>query len=153
MKYFLKTLIILILISIILVIYTNYYKIPSKIQHINRNKYNVFPVGQLRYIKDNEYIDNNGIIWKKRTFLTSILHNPFKYYVFETYDTNKISSSEVEVLKKDFDNGYQIFKPSSYNYYSSFNYPLSHLFSDILPIIIYLRPKYRIYNKIYNSPV
>ena len=138
----------IIIIIFIGVFYKNYNKIPSKINHINRNKYNIFPVGQLQYIKDNEYIDNNNIIWIRRTFLTSILHNPFKYYVFETYDTNKMSSSEVEVLKKDFDSGHQNFKPASYNYYSSFNYPLSHLFADIIPIIIYLRPKYRIYNNL-----
>ncbi len=146
MKTIFNILLIIILLIILIVVYKNYNKIPSKINHINRNKYNIFPVGQLRHIKENEYIDNNGIIWIRRTFLTSILHNSFKYYVFETYDTNKLSSSEVEVLKKDFDSGHQDFKPASYNYYSSFNHPLSHLFADIIPIIIYLRPKYRIYN-------
>ncbi len=138
-------LLLVIIIVILIIIYKNYDKIPSKIDHINRNKNNIIPLGQLRYIKDNEYIDNNGIIWIRRTFLTSILHNPFKYYVFETYSPHQISSSEVKVLKTEFDNGYQNFKPASYNYYSSFNYPLSHLFADVIPIIIYLKPKYKIY--------
>ena len=146
MKYLLNILLIITILIILIIVYKNYNKIPSKINHINRNKYNIFPVGQLRHIKENEYIDNNNIIWIKRTFLTSILHNPFKYYIFETYDPNKISSSEVEVLKSEFDNGKQNFKPASYNYYSSFNYPLSHLFADIIPIIIYLMPDYEIYN-------
>jgi len=137
--------VILILIIIILIIYNNYDKIPSKIEHINRNKYNVFPVGKLRHINNDNFIDENNIIWKRRTFFNSILHNPFKYYVFETYSPDK-SSSEVEVLKSDFDNNSQNFKPASYNFYSSFNYPLSHLFADVIPIIIYLRPQYKIYN-------
>jgi hypothetical protein len=133
-------------IIIVLILYLNYLKIPSFKQHVNRNKYNIFPVGDLINIKDNKYIDENNIIWIKRLFLNSLLHNPFKYYVFETYDINKRSSSEVEILKKDFDNGSQQFKTSSFNYYSSFNSPISHFFSDILPIIIYLFPKYKIYN-------
>jgi hypothetical protein len=137
--------IIFILIIIIFIIYNNYDKIPSKIEHINRNKYNVFPVGKLRHINNDNFIDENNIIWKKRSFFNSILHNPFKYYIFETYSPNE-SSSEVEVLKSDFDNNVQNFKPSSYNFYSSFNYPLSHLFADVIPIIIYLRPQYKIYN-------
>ena len=52
----------------------------------------------------------------------------------------------MRVLKSEFDNGKQNFKPASYNYYSFFNYPLSHLFADIIPIIIYLMPDYEIYN-------
>jgi hypothetical protein len=141
-----KYLLYILLIIIIIIVYKNYHKIPSKEDHINRNKYNVFPVGKLRHIKGNTYIDNAGVIWIKRTFIKSLLHNPFKYYVFETYSPDQISSSEVAVLKTEFDSGYQNFKPTSYNYYSSFNYPLSHLFADVIPIIIYLRPKYRIYN-------
>ena len=141
-----KYLLYILLIIIIIIFYKNYHKIPSKEDHINRNKYNVFPVGKLRHIKGNTYIDNAGIIWIKRTFLRSLLHNPFRYYVFETYDANKISSCEVEILKTDFDNNYQNFIPASYNYYSSINDPISHLFADIIPIIIYLRPKYTIYN-------
>jgi hypothetical protein len=135
-----------LILIIIIIIYKNYDKIPSKIEHINRNKYNVFPVGKLQHINNDNFIDENNIIWKRRTFFNSILHNPFKYYVFETYSRDQISSSEVEVLKSDFDNNLQNFKPASYNFYSSFNYPLSHLFADIIPIIIYLRPQYKIYN-------
>ena len=137
---------IFLILIIIIIIYENYDKIPSKIEHINRNKYNVFPVGKLQHINNDNFIDDNNIIWKRRTFFNSILHNPFKYYVFETYSRDQISSSEVEVLKSDFDNNLQNFKPASYNFYSSFNYPLSHLFADIIPIIIYLRPQYKIYN-------
>jgi hypothetical protein len=132
---------------IILIVHLNYSKIPSFEEHVNRNKYNIFPAGILTNIKDNnKYMDKNNVIWVKRGFLNSLLHNPFKYYVFETYDINKRSSSEVEILKKDFDNGIQQFKPASFNYYSSFNSPVSHSFADILPIIIYLFPKYKIYN-------
>jgi hypothetical protein len=137
MKYLLHILLILTIIIILIIVYKNYHKIPSKKVHINRNKYNIFPIGQLTHIKANKYVDNAGIIWIRRTFLQSIFHNPFRYYVFETYDINKISSCEVQVLKKDFDNNYQNFKHASYNYYSSINYPILHLFADVIPIIIY----------------
>ena len=143
-----KISVIILIICIILacLIYNNYYKIPSRIDHINRNKYNILPVGKLRHITGNKYIDSNNVIWLKRGFLNSILHNPFTNYIFETYDPQQISSSEVEILKTEFVNGIQNFKPTSFNYYSSFNSPVSHLFADVLPIIIYLRPKYKIYN-------
>jgi hypothetical protein len=142
-----NSILIVIIFVILLFLYKHYFKIPSRIEHINRNKYNIFPVGKLTHIKDDKYIDKNNVIWIKRSFLQSLLHNPFRYYVFETYDSQQISSSEVEICKKDFDNGIQHFKPASYNYYSSFNSPISHFFADILPIIIYLRPKYNIYYK------
>ena len=143
-----KISVIILIICIILacLIYNNYYKIPSRIDHINRNKYNILPVGKLRHITGNKYIDSNNVIWLKRGFLNSILHNPFTNYIFETYDPQQISSSEVEILKTEFDNGIQNFKQTSFNYYSSFNSPVSHLFADVLPIIIYLQPKYKIYN-------
>ena len=41
------------------------------------------------------------------SFINSIFHNPFEYYVFETYDPNKTNSSEVKILKTDFDNNHQ----------------------------------------------
>ena len=128
------------------IVYNNYDKIPSRINHINRNKYNILPLGTLRQISGNKYIDYNNVIWIKRGFLNSLLHNPFTNYVFETYNPRQISSSEVQILKTEFDNGIQNFRVSSFNYYSSFNSPISHLFADVLPIIIYLRPKYKIYN-------
>ena len=144
-----KNLIILSMIILFLILLKiNYDKIPSRINHINRNQYNQFPIGKLSLIKDDEFIDESGILWVKRGFLNSILHNPFKYYIFETYDKTKISSSEVEILKRDFDKGNQNFSPSSFNYYSSFNYPISHFFADILPIVVYLRPKYKIYKRV-----
>lgn len=143
-----KISVIILIICIILafLIYNNYDKIPSRIDHINRNKYNILPVEKLRHVTGNKYIDSNNVIWIKRGFFNSILHNPFTNYIFETYDPQQISSSEVEILKTEFDNGIQNFKPTSFNYYSSFNSPVSHLFADVLPIIIYLRPKYKIYN-------
>jgi hypothetical protein len=144
-----KNIIILSMIVLFLIlIKINYDKIPSRINHINRNQYNQFPIGKLSLIKDDEFIDESGILWVKRGFVNSILHNPFKYYIFETYDKTKISSSEVEILKRDFDKGNQNFSPSSFNYYSSFNYPISHFFADILPIVMYLRPKYKIYKRV-----
>lgn len=137
---------IIIIVCCFIILYNNYHKIPSKIHHINRNKYNIFPVGHLRHIKDNQYIDNNEIIWIKRNFFASLFHNPFINYVFETYDSNKISSSEVQILKTDFDSDNQHFQPASYNFYSSFNYPFSHIFADIIPIFIYLGHDYILYN-------
>ena len=136
-KDILRSILITLIIFGSIVFYTNYDKIPSKIDHINRNQYNVFPVGELRHIKNNHYIDNNDIIWVKRSFLSSALHNPFKYYVFETYDITKNSSSEVKILKTDF--GFkQTFQPSSFNYYSSYRFPVYHFFADVLPVFLFL---------------
>lgn len=138
------------IIIIILLTLFNYKKIPSKEEHINRNKYNIMPVGKLTNInninnKNNQYIDENGVIWLKRSFIKSLAHNPFKNYVFET-DLNKnnniVSSSEVEANKELFDSGKQVFRPATFNYYSSFYYPISHFFADMLPSLIYLFPNY-----------
>lgn len=137
---FIKKYISFIFIFILLVITSaNYDKIPNKTQHVNRNKYNVLPFGKLTSIpnKENTYMDDNGKIWIKRNFIQSLLHNPFQNYVFETYNTSQISSSEAIVNKNMFDSGNQLFTPSSFNYYSSFQYPISHFFADILPIIIF----------------
>ena len=115
-----------------------YFKI--KTYHVNRNQYNVLPVKPLSHIKNNEYRDANNILWIKRGFYNSLLHNPFKYYVFETYDTQKKSSSEVKILKTDFDTlniDRFPFQSSSFNYYSSFRYPVQHFFADVLPIIFF----------------
>jgi hypothetical protein len=91
----------------------------------------------LTRIKHNKYRDENGIVWIKRGFLNSLLHNPFKYYVFETYDTQNPSSSEVKILKTHFDAQEMKFQPSSFNYYSSFRFPVQHFFADVLPIFIF----------------
>ena len=139
------TYIFVIIVS--LLTFFNYKKIPTKEQHINRNKYNIMPVGKLTKVnnKDNKYIDENGVIWLKRSFIKSLAHNPFKNYVFET-DLNKnsniVSSSEVETNKQMFDSGKQVFRPATFNYYSSFHYPISHFFADMLPSLIYLFPNY-----------
>jgi hypothetical protein len=71
-----------------------------------------------------------------------LLHNPFKYYVFESYDPAREYSFEVEAIKEDFDKGIQKFRFGTFNFYSSITHPMSHIFADILPIIIYLAPSY-----------
>lgn len=111
--------------------------LPLLYYHLNRNKYNIPPVGRLVLVKHNDYRDENGILWRKRGFFNSLLHNPFKYYVFETYDIEKNSSSEVKILKTDF--GFnQPFQPSSFNYYSSYRFPVKHFFADVLPVFLFL---------------
>ncbi len=147
MNKFIKLIIILIILIILLLKYYNI--IPTKQQHINRNKYNIKPSSKLTHIDNLYYKDSNNIIWKKRTFLNSLLHNPFKYYIFETYNINKISSSEVEISINTFLSGIydaKNFNTSSFNYYSSFNSKILHFFADVLPIFIYLNSNYTIYN-------
>lgn len=125
-----------------IVLYLNIRKIPSMREHINRNQYNIFPRGTLIHSVDNKYIDEAGMIWIKRGFLHRLLHNPFKYYVFESYDPHREYSFEVEAVKEDFDKGIQKFRFGTFNFYSSITHPISHMFADVLPIIIYLAPKY-----------
>ena len=133
---------IILTLTLLIIILFNYHKIPTRDMHINRNKNNIYPVGKLTLIKNNQYIDDNNIIWIKRPFLNSLFHKPFSQYVFETLDNEKISSSETEINIQDFDSNSTNFLPASFNYYSSFNYPISHFFADVLPILLYLIPKY-----------
>ncbi len=131
-----KIILLIILIIIIIIIIKYYNIIPTLKQHINRNKYNIKPANKLIHINNNYYKDTNNIIWIKRTFLNSLFHNPFKYYVFETYNKYKQSSSEVKILKNSTYNDVN-FITTSFNYYSSFNSKISHFFADVLPIFIY----------------
>ena len=141
--------IFLILLSFLLILLLqNYHKIPTKIQHINRNKTNIIPVGKLMLIPNNGddyYLDENNIKWKKRTFFRNLTHNPFKNYTFETYSSNDIYSNEATITINDFENGIMRFKPESFNYYSSYHDPVSHVFADVIPSIIYIGPDYKKY--------
>jgi hypothetical protein len=148
MKTLFQVIFLLFLIFRLILLLQNYYKIPTKIEHINRNKTNILPVGKLILIPNNGdeyYLDENNIKWKKRAFFRNLLHNPFKYYTFETYSPNDISSSEATITIDDFENGIMRFKAESFNYYSSYYSPVSHLFADVLPIILYLGPDYKKY--------
>jgi hypothetical protein len=138
---------LLLLSFLFIIIVGNYHKIPTKIQHINRNRTNIIPVGKLMLIQNtvDEYLDENNIKWKKRTFFRNLTHNPFKNYTFETYSPNYIYSSEATITIADFENGIMQFKPESFNYYSSYYYPVSHFFADLLPIILYMSPEYTKY--------
>lgn len=143
-----KIIFLLMLSFLLILLVQNYHKIPTKIQHINRNKTNILPVGKLTLIPNNGdeyYLDENNIKWKKRTFFRNLLHNPFKNYTFETYYQNEISSSEATITITDFENGIMRFKPESFNYYSSYYRPVSHFFADVLPIILYIGPDYKKY--------
>ena len=143
-----KIIFLLMLSFLLILLVRNYHKIPTKIQHINRNKTNILPVGKLMLIPNNGdeyYLDENNIKWKKRTFFRNLLHNPFKNYTFETYYQNEISSSEATITITDFENGIMRFKPESFNYYSSYYRPVSHFFADVLPIILYIGPDYKKY--------
>ena len=76
-----KVIFLLMLSFLLILLVRNYHKIPTKIQHINRNKTNILPVGKLMLIPNNGdeyYLDENNIKWKKRTFFRNLLHNPFK---------------------------------------------------------------------------
>ena len=143
-----KVIFLLLLSFLLILLVQNYHKIPTKTQHINRNKTNIIPVGKLTLISNNGdeyYLDENNIKWKKRAFFRNLLHNPFKYYTFETYYPNDISSSEATITITDFENGIMRFKPESFNYYSSYYSQVSHFFADVLPIILYLGPDYKKY--------
>jgi len=148
MKFQFQVIFLLLLSLLLILLLPNYHKIPTKIQHINRNKMNILPVGKLILIPNNGdeyYLDENNIKWKKRTFFRNLLHNPFKNYTFETYCPDDISSSEATITIADFENGILRFKPESFNYYSSYFSPVSHLFADVLPIILYMGPAYKNY--------
>ena len=80
-------------------------------------------------------------------FIIFTITQPFKF-ALKKINNHLLKKYPFEILKREFDEGNQIFSPSSFNYYSSFNYPISHFFADILPIVMYLRPKYKIYKRV-----
>ena len=148
MKQQFKVIFLILLSFLLILLVQNYHKIPTKIQHINRNKTNIIPVGKLTLVQNNVdeyYLDENNIKWKKRTFFRNLLHNPFKNYTFETYYPNVIYSSEATITITDFENGIMRFKPESFNYYSYYHNPVSHFFADVLPIMLYIGPDYKKY--------
>ena len=148
MKIQFQVIFLLLLGLCLILLLPNYHKIPTKIQHINRNKMNILPVGKLTLIPNNGdeyYLDENNIKWKKRTFFRNLLHNPFKNYTFESYNPDDISSSEATITITDFENGIMRFKTGSFNYYSSYYSQVSHFFADVLPIILYMGPAYKNY--------
>jgi hypothetical protein len=135
-------LLFILAVIILLLIIQNYAKIPSRSGHLNRNKYNKRPTGNLTFVKDNQYIDDDGVTWLKRSFNNSTFHDPHNNYTFESYDEPNKSSSEVTINIRDFENGNHNFKTSTFNYYSSFRYPLEHMFADVLPSVIYMSNEY-----------
>ena len=148
MKQRFQIICLLLLSFLFILVVQNYHKIPTKIQHINRNKTNILPVGKLMLVSNNVdeyYLDENNIKWKKRTFFRNLTHNPFKNYTFETYFPNEVYSSEATITITDFENGIMRFKPESFNYYSYYFSPVSHFFADVLPIILYIGPDYKKY--------
>ena len=73
-----------------------------------------------------------------------LIANPWgSVYKEEFKITNRYSDA---ILASYFVDVVASFKCPVKDYYSSFNSPISHFFADILPIILYLRPKYAIYN-------
>jgi len=145
MKHKFQVVFILLLIFVVILLIGNYHKIPTRMQHINRNRTNILPKGRIRARKGDYYLDENNIKWKKRTFFRNLLHNPFKNYTFETYEPNYIFSSEATITIADFEKEIIRFKPESFNYYSSYYSPVSHFFADVLPIILYIVPEYKKY--------
>ena len=135
----------LLFVTFVTLFLKNWDKIPSREDHANRNKHNVLPLGKLRRIKDDIYMDESGVAWIKRPYYRNLLHNPLKYYTFETAidalkgktGANSTSTSEASILKSDFEKGKMNFEDESYNYYSSFDHPVSHFFADMLPIALY----------------
>lgn len=146
MEFSLKLLILILVLNIVFI--DKFFYFPSFKEHIERNKFNIYPKGKLILINREKslYKDENNIIWYKRSFIKSVFHEPFENYVFEEYDERKNESSEAQILKQDFDTGVTNFKPASYNYYSSIFHPWRHFVADVLPIFLYLAPKYNTYS-------
>ena len=97
----------------------------------NRNRFNKLPVGNLRQQGDR-FVDSAGTVWIQRPYIMSLMHNPNKNYVFETYDQLIQSSSEAIANKTLFDKGIQVFTHGSFNYYSPFHNPFLHFYYDVL---------------------
>jgi hypothetical protein len=138
--------------------------IPSKIFHINRNKYNNTPTSPL--LRDNTRTfkeilnestrtfkeEQTGRIWNLLPWYYNLLHNPIKNVKLICFDfhtfKNGVGSSEIIVAKKSIENTMDdklkiplsAMKEGSYNYrdlYICGNW--KHLWADIFPNIMYCK--------------
>lgn len=128
-------------------------KIPSKLLHFDRNKYNTSPVGgTLLSNGNNIFYDEGNNIWHKMPWYYTIFHNAITNVKLIHFDANVIGSavgsSEIIVpkiaLQQRYDGKIQIpinqIKDGSYNYrdlYVSGRW--THFLADILPNVIYCK--------------
>lgn len=148
MDTILVALIIIIFFSLAFYFIPRVFYFPSLEEHVERNKHNIPPKGKLTLIDNKKrlYLDENNVIWYQRNFWQSLLHNPFQNYLLEEYDEKKQSSSEVEITRDNFQKGLYSYKTASFNYYSSIFSPFHHIVADLLPIIFYLAPNYKVFD-------
>ena len=119
--------------------------IPTKRQHLERNRHNYLPIGTLKCVdvSNNAYVDENGMKWVRSSFLKSLYHDPCTYYKFTSVDEKNGSSAEALVLKSDFNLGVYEFIVGELPYMATYNYCDSsvssfwHTMLDVMPHYIY----------------
>ena len=128
--------------------------IPTRLQHNNRNEYNIFPAGSLAFHGELDpknrkiYIDEEGRKWVEMFWYHSMFHNPVKNIKLQHYDCDEITrkgsigSSEVKVPKKFVAIHSDIYHTidSSHIISGSYNYRdfekvghFAHFWADVLP--------------------
>lgn len=128
-------------------------KFPTKQLHVNRNHYNLLPVGDLISKRPDVYADTDGNLWNKMPWYFTMFHNPVKNIKLIHYDItmckNGVGSSEIIVPKKNVKqtpNGHPntikhgSWKIGSYNYrdiYTTSRW--EHFVADVLPNVIYCK--------------
>jgi hypothetical protein len=66
----------IILIVLIFVLLISYWIIGQSGWHLNRNKYNKLPEGDLKHLKKNMYVDETGLSWELQPHIKNKFHQP-----------------------------------------------------------------------------
>jgi hypothetical protein len=66
----------IILIVLIFVLLVSYWIIGQSSWHLNRNKYNKLPEGDLKHLKENMYVDETGLYWELQPHIKNKFHQP-----------------------------------------------------------------------------
>jgi hypothetical protein len=66
----------IILIVLIFVLLVLYWIIGQSSWHLNRNKYNKLPEGDLKHVKENMYVDETGLSWELQPHIKNKFHQP-----------------------------------------------------------------------------
>jgi hypothetical protein len=66
----------IILIVLIFVLLVSYWIIGQSSWHLNRNKYNKLPEGDLKHLKENMYVDETGLSWELQPHIKNKFHQP-----------------------------------------------------------------------------
>jgi hypothetical protein len=104
----------------LIIIIINYNKIPSYSEHITRNKYNVVPVGNVRYINENTYMDKNiNTQYRDIDFTNKAYYPLISIFVVNTNNNTRDFAAIVTGERLTYENTMLMLNTTIRNNYSS----------------------------------